>query len=47
MSKEGRKIRLLHIAKNKVVEISPPKALVPPKLDKVKIEKPKSSTTEV
>ena len=47
ISKEGSRIRLLAIAKSKVVEISPPNAFVPPKLDKVKMEKPKNNTIEV
>lgn len=43
----GNKIKLESIAKSKVAATKPPKATVPPKLDKVKTENPKNNTTEV
>ena len=46
-TKAGSTTKLANIAKVSVTEINPPKAIVPPKLDKVKIAKPKIKTTDV
>ena len=44
---EGNNNRLETIANNKVMDTSPPKAIVPPKLDNVNTKKPKNNTIEV
>jgi hypothetical protein len=46
-TKAGSTNKLANMAKSKVHEINPPKAMVPLKLDNVKIAKPKIKTTEV
>ncbi len=43
----GNNIKLDNIPNNKVKEISPPKAMVPPKLDNINTENPKNNTIEV
>ena len=45
--RDGNKIRLASIAKRRVTETSPPSATVPPKLEIIKIAKPKKRTIEV
>ena len=47
ISNEGNKIKLASIAIRRVTETSPPRALVPPKFDERKTEKPKKRTIEV
>ena len=44
---EGKTTKLANMAKTKVQEINPPKAMVPLKLDKVKVPKPKIKMTDV
>ena len=44
---DGKTTKLANIAKTKVQEINPPKAIVPLKLDNVKVAKPKINTIEV
>ena len=44
---DGSNNKLDTIAKSSVTETSPPRAMVPPKLDTVKIRNPKNNTTEV
>ena len=46
-TKAGSTNKLANIANKSVHEISPPNAIVPLKLDSVKIANPKISTTEV
>jgi len=46
-NREGRSSRLETIASSRVMETSPPKAIVPPKLDTVNTKNPKKSTMEV
>ena len=46
-SNEGSNNKLESIANSKVIETSPPNALVPPKLETVKTRNPKKSTIEV
>ena len=43
----GKTKRLANIANNKVQEISPPRAIVPLKLERVKMAKPKTKTIDV
>ena len=45
--REGSKIKLETMAKSRVIETRPPKAMVPPKLDNVNTKKPKNNTIEV
>ena len=47
INRGGNKIRLANMAKRRVTETSPPSATVPPKLEIMKIAKPKKSTIEV
>jgi len=44
---DGSKMRLETMATNNVIETSMPKALVPPKVEILKIENPKKSTIDV
>jgi hypothetical protein len=44
---EGSNNKFDTIAKSKVTETSPPRAIVPPKLDTVNTKKPKKRTIEV
>ena len=44
---EGNNIKFENIATNKVTEINPPKATVPPNSDIIKTENPKKSTMDV
>jgi len=46
-SSDGSNNKLASIAKSKVVDTKPPKALVPPKLEIKNTEKPKNRTVEV
>ena len=46
-NKEGNNNKLETIANNNVTETRPPKAIVPPKLERVKTKKPKNNTIEV
>ena len=46
-NKAGKRVRLVIIAKSKVIEVSFPKATVPPKSDAAKITKPKNKMIEV
>ena len=43
----GNNIKLDNIPNSKVKEISPPKAIVPPKLDNINTENPKNNTIDV
>lgn len=46
-NKDGNNNKLETIAKSRVIETNPPKAIVPPKLETVKIKNPKKSTIDV
>ena len=46
-NRDGSKIKFDTIAKRSVTETKPPKAIVPPKLDKVNTRNPKNNTIEV
>ena len=46
-TKAGKTNKLENIAKAKVQEINPPRAIVPLKLERVKVAKPNIKTTEV
>ena len=43
----GRRVRLVIIATNKIIEVSTPKTMVPPKLEKAKIINPKNKINDV
>ena len=45
--RDGSKIKLDIMAKRRVTETKPPRAIVPPKLDNVNTRNPKNSTIEV
>lgn len=45
--RDGSKIKLDTMAKRRVTETKPPKAIVPPKLDNVNTRNPKNNTIEV
>ena len=46
-SKDGNNNKLDTMAKSRVTDTNPPKAIVPPKLDTVKTRNPKNNTIEV
>ena len=46
-NRDGKSIRLASMAANKVMDVSKPRAKVPPKLERQKMPKPKSKMIEV